>query len=164
MTDEVKCRNCGSSHAKRVTRVWPVEHALSLAYVYPFQCQICGERFRASQWGIRYERKPEDRRVYERLPFKCHVRLTGNALLTEGWTTDLAIGGCRMESNIGVAVRRIVSLEFDLAGESGLRVDRAIVRSAHKSILGIEFLDMLPNSRARLKEIMLEMWNEATCR
>ena len=38
---------------------------MSLFYVYPFKCQLCGERFRSFQRGVRYIRVEEDRREYD---------------------------------------------------------------------------------------------------
>jgi len=31
-----------------------LEYLLSIAYIYPFRCQVCFHRFRTFQWGVRY--------------------------------------------------------------------------------------------------------------
>lgn len=65
---DLRCPNCSKEYVARVARVGLVEGLLGLFYIYPFKCQLCGCRFSALQWGVRYLRMEEDRREYERLP------------------------------------------------------------------------------------------------
>jgi hypothetical protein len=49
------CPQCAEEWTKRThRRLW--ERLLSLAAIYPFQCQCCGHRFRVRQPGVRYVR------------------------------------------------------------------------------------------------------------
>jgi hypothetical protein len=63
-----RCPNCSREYVARVARVGFTEkHLLSFFYIYPFKRQLCGYRFSALRWGVRYLRMEEDRREYERL-------------------------------------------------------------------------------------------------
>lgn len=63
----LKCPKCSRDFVRRSSRVGWIEKFLSLFYVYPFKCQLCGLRFRFLQRGVRYTRVVEDRRLYDRL-------------------------------------------------------------------------------------------------
>ncbi len=52
----VPCPECGGALARRSHRSGLAEKMLIVMYVYPFRCQLCGYRFFARQWGIRYHR------------------------------------------------------------------------------------------------------------
>jgi hypothetical protein len=56
----VPCPACGDMPARRSHRSGPAEKLLSALYVYPFRCRLCGHRFFALQWGIRYHRTSPD--------------------------------------------------------------------------------------------------------
>ena len=49
---DLKCPNCARDFVRRVSRTGVVERLLSVFYVYPFKCQLCGYRFRFFQWGF----------------------------------------------------------------------------------------------------------------
>ena len=50
------CPRCSREYVKRVSRVGLGERLISLFYVYPFRCQLCGHRFQLLQWGVEYKR------------------------------------------------------------------------------------------------------------
>jgi TolA-binding protein len=49
------CSKCSSDHIERVSRIGS-ERLISLFYIYPFECQACGHRFRLLQWGVTYRK------------------------------------------------------------------------------------------------------------
>jgi len=48
------CPQCRRAVVQRTRRRGLSERVCSLFWVYPFQCQRCGHRFRAKQRGVRY--------------------------------------------------------------------------------------------------------------
>ena len=65
---QLKCPNCSRQFVRRVSRRGVAESLLSVVYVYPFKCQICGFRFPMLRWGVRYVRVEVDHREYDRMP------------------------------------------------------------------------------------------------
>jgi hypothetical protein len=54
---KLKCPKCRNNGVRRSPRKSAMEYVLSLAYVYPFRCEFCGQRFKRIQWGRRYRVK-----------------------------------------------------------------------------------------------------------
>jgi hypothetical protein len=54
---KIQCPKCRNSGVRRSPRKSAIEYVLSLAYVYPFRCEFCGQRFKRIQWGRRYRVK-----------------------------------------------------------------------------------------------------------
>ena len=73
------CPRCSREYVRRVSRVGLGERLISLFYVYPFRCQLCGHRFQLLQWGVKYKRIEEDRREYERMPVNFPVTFDAGA-------------------------------------------------------------------------------------
>ena len=46
---QIRCPNCSKEYVARVARVGFAEEILSLFYIYPFKCQLCGCRFKGLQ-------------------------------------------------------------------------------------------------------------------
>ena len=67
MTNPV-CPECRSEYIKRVRREGIGERLLSVFYVYPFSCQLCGERFSFFLRGVRYVRIDDVPKVSGKLP------------------------------------------------------------------------------------------------
>lgn len=51
-----QCPSCREGKVRRSQRKNTLERFLSLAYIYPFRCQRCGQRFFKLQWGVRYKK------------------------------------------------------------------------------------------------------------
>ena len=63
---EIVCTRCRKPFVKASRRQGLLDRLLSLAYAYPFRCQVCRYRFHLLQWGLRYIERDVDRREYER--------------------------------------------------------------------------------------------------
>src|SRR5262249_25618429 len=99
---QLKWPNCGREFVRRVSRSGLLEVLLSYFYVYPFKCQLCGERFRQCEWGVRYVRVDEDRREYERMEISFPVSFFGQDISGEGIVIGLSMGGCTLQTQIKV--------------------------------------------------------------
>lgn len=146
------CPQCSRDYVKRVGRQGLKERLLSLFYVYPFRCQLCGYRFRFLQWGIRYQRVEGDRREYERLPMNFPLTFDGESVHGVGSVLDLSISGCSLHTEArldeGTILRMALQISTDLLP---VAVEAAIVRTVHGNRAGVEFLRFPQNERERLQ-------------
>lgn len=151
----IKCPNCAREFVRRVSRVGLIEKILGLIYVYPFKCQLCGYRFRFFQWGVRYIRVEEDRRVYDRLKIDCPVAFSGDDCVGEGGLIDVSMGGCNFSTAAKVTSGAILKMALDVSNEvAPIIVDAAVVRYARPGNIGVEFLQWQAGERERLQQFI----------
>lgn len=145
------CPACSTEYVIRVSRERIVELIMSVFYVYPFRCQLCGCRFSAFQWGVRYLRIEEDRREYQRLPASFPVLFGSDKLDSKGWITDISMSGCTVQSESKIA-SQIVSMSLMIPNEKlPVRVKAAVVRTMELNRIGLEFLKFESTEKARLR-------------
>ena len=125
---------------------------LGLIYIYPFKCQICGFRFRALQWGLRYMRVPVDHREYDRIPAQFGLTFETQNIKGKGTATNLSMAGCSFQSSTPLGMGMVLRLELRIAQEvPPLIVDAAAVRYAREGSVGVEFLEWQEKERERLQ-------------
>lgn len=146
------CPKCSKDYVKRVGRQGLKEHVLSLCYVYPFRCQLCGYRFRFLQWGIRYQRVEEDRREYERLPMNFPVSFEGDDVRGVGSVVDISMSGCSLHAEAQLEEGKILQMVLQISRDLlPVAVEAAIVRTVQANRVGVEFLRFQPTERERLQ-------------
>jgi hypothetical protein len=146
------CPDCSKGFVKRVSPKGICERLITLFYVYPFRCQLCGYRFKHPQWGVRYLRINEDQREYDRIAASFPVMISANDTDTQGIVTDISMGGCTLTSAAKLARGDILGLALQLASQDlPLIVEAAIVRNVRSTTAGIEFLSFQEYDRARLQ-------------
>ena len=146
------CPKCSREFVKRVSRQGKMERLLSIFYVYPFRCQLCGYRFRFLQWGIRYQRIQEDRREYERLSVNFPLAVRGESIYAEGKLADVSLAGCTAMLDTPLGVGDLCTVSLYLSNDIlPIRITAAVVRSARSDSFGIEFLKFQDNDRERLQ-------------
>lgn len=149
------CPKCKSELVGRTHRNGMVEHALSLAYIYPFKCQICQRRFRTLRWGERYVRVPLDRRVAERLPTRIPVTIHWkDGGQGQGTVRDLSVTGCGIETEAPVPMGALVLLQLEPAGEPPIDIDVGEVRSRQPRRIGVRFVRVAPTHTERVRQIV----------
>jgi len=163
----VPCPKCDGTLARRSHRDGLAEKMLSLMYVYPFRCQLCGHRFFSLQWGIRYERISTDPRKAEHRDYDRHlvhipVRLFDQHGEFHGKTTDLSIGGCALLMASGPFRKHSQwSVQFWLPAEPHpVMVDDAVVRTVRHQQIGMEFLWTAPAERERFSRFLQATWKQ----
>ena len=125
---------------------------LSIFYVYPFKCQLCGHRFRFFQPGTRDHRVEEDRREYDRMEVKCPVTVSGENVRGDGMLLNISMAGCSFATAVELGIGMIVKLELlVVAGVSPVTVDAAVVRNVYQGSAGVEFLRWQASERERLQ-------------
>lgn len=146
------CPQCDREFVKRVSRQGWKERLMSVFYIYPFRCQLCGYRFRFIQWGVRYLRIYEDRREYERLTINFPVSVTGANVYCEGGIVDISVGGCTVQLDTQLKEGDLCRLGINLPSDFvPLKVAAAVVRTVRGDQVGIEFLKFHDNERERLQ-------------
>ena len=151
---EIRCPNCSKEYVARVARVGFAEEILSLFYIYPFKCQLCGCRFKGLQWGVRYFRVEEDRREYERLPTTFPVSFSAEAFDGSGMVCDISMIGCTFQPQAeannpkeGTVLRMALQISKDL---EPIDVE-AVVRNVRQDQVGMEFLRFHQADKERLQ-------------
>lgn len=157
---ELICSQCRKPFVKAVRRQGGLDRLLSLAYVYPFRCQVCRHRFHLMQWGLRYIERDLDRREYERRPVQLPAKLQDEqGREYEGTVRDLSMGGCAIEMRALLLKDTLLSLQLDaLDNEPFITVETTIVRSTQEARLRLEFLQMAQKEKARLSQFILNLW------
>jgi len=149
---EIKCPNCARDFVRRVPRAGLSEVVLSVFYVYPFKCQLCGERFRDLQWGVRYTRVEEDRRDYDRMEIDFPIGFAGDDIRGDGAVLNVSMGGCRFKTGAQLGLGTILRVELRVSADlPPVIVDAAVVRSVGGGSIGVEFLQWQEGERQRLQ-------------
>jgi hypothetical protein len=149
------CPKCKSELVGRTHRSGLMEHTLSLAYIYPFKCQVCQHRFRKLRWGERYVRVPLDRRDAERLrthiPVTIHWKDGGQG---QGIVRDISTMGCGIETEAEVPMGALVLLQLEPEGEPPIDIDVGEVRSRQSRRIGVRFARVAPTHSERVRQIV----------
>jgi len=152
------CPNCHKEYVIRVHRRGVWERFLSLFYIYPFRCQLCGSRFRFLQRGVLYKRVLEDRREYERLPTKLGLRFRDAQSHREGEVSEISLMGCTAKVEATLSPGDLLyELEIQDGNAPALKVKAAVVRNARPSATGLEFLTFVEGERDRLRRYVQDL-------
>jgi hypothetical protein len=155
---DLKCPNCCKPYVARVARVGFTEELLSIFYVYPFKCQLCGCRFKVLQRGIRYLRVEEDRREYDRLPTTFPLSFTAEGIPGIGIAYDLSMSGCSFQAAANTPKEgRILCMALRVSrGSPPVNVE-AVVRNVGENRVGVEFLRFEQAEKTRLQHYVRDL-------
>jgi hypothetical protein len=156
---ESKCPECSGEFIRRVSRHGSLEHLLSVFYIYPFRCQLCGHRFKLLRWGKMYRKTYYDRREFERTPVSLRASIWGESgEHGEGSLQDLSMRGCRLSARIAFVEGSIVRLELHVSDDDlPIVVQAGIVRNAGSNHMEIEFLQLQHVERERLRLLVKDL-------
>ncbi len=153
----VQCRKCGRG-ANRLHRGGVLEHLLSRIYIYPYRCPACWRRFRALRWGTRYVKRHANRRSYRRFQTQLPVVFSCGQTHGEGVVTDLAMGGCRLKTDVQLTEDMPLELKLQVPGsEIEIRVERATVRSVESFFAGLSFVGLAGAEKKRLRRFLVQL-------
>ena len=158
------CPKCSREYVKRVSRVGLGERLISLFYVYPFRCQLCGHRFQLLQWGVEYKRIEEDRREYERMPASFPINFDADTVQGRGLAVDISMAGCTFHTEVELVEGNILQMRLDVPEEtSPVRVEAVIIRTLRAGRGGVEFVQFENGERERLQRfirgLLLGRWS-----
>jgi PilZ domain len=149
------CPRCSREYVRRVSRVGLGERLISMFYVYPFRCQLCGHRFKFLQWGVKYKRIEEDRREYERVPARFPVTFDAGAVQGRGLAVDISMAGCTFHSETELVEGNILRMSLELPKEtSPVSVEAVIIRTLRSGRVGVEFIRVENSERERLQRFI----------
>ncbi|GKS56886.1 hypothetical protein YTPLAS18_04130 [Nitrospira sp.] len=152
---EPHCPQCGTTFIRVIHQQALGESLLQFLRVYPFRCQLCTHQFRAFRPGARDSSQAFDRRQYKRLPTSCWATLVTDLLTPKEMILDISMGGCtvRMESPLPMGTFLGIQLQ---AGEQepAISVGTAMVRSIRRNSVGIQFLELDRDDKARLSRFI----------
>ena len=157
---DVKCPMCSKEYVARVARVGFAEKILSLFYVYPFKCQLCGCRFRSLQRGVRYLRVEEDRREYERLPTSFPVSFSSEAFQGSGIACEISMSGCTFQPDAEASNPKegsVLRMALQISNASEPVNVEAVVRNIRQRLVGVEFLRFPPADKDRLQHYVRDL-------
>jgi hypothetical protein len=155
---ELRCPRCQRDIVQRVHRRWIIERVLSLYYIYPFRCQLCGHRFRAQQWGMRYLRQVIDQRQYMRMATSFPATFTSGGRHGEGVVVDIALGGCGLRTTASIAEGALLQVQLQPVEHApGIPVEAAVVRTVEGSFVGLEFVRLESDAHVRLSQLMSDL-------
>jgi hypothetical protein len=149
------CPECCSEYVRRVHREGIGERLLSVFYVYPFSCHLCGERFSFFQRGVRYVRMDEEQRMYQRYPVNLPIAFANDEVSGKGRVGDISMGGCTVQTDAQMAQGAIFHLSLGIQDAvSAIKIDAAMVRNLHLDRVGLMFLKFQKPERERLQNLV----------
>ena len=120
----LQCPKCGKGGGNRLQRGGVLDHLLSCVYIYPYRCASCWRRFRALRWGTRYVRTQGNRRRHRRFQTHLPVVFSYGQTHGEGVVTNIAMGGCRLQTDVQLTEDTPLELKLQVPGsEVEIRVD-----------------------------------------
>jgi hypothetical protein len=146
------CPRCSTEYVKRVSRVGVGERFVSLFYIYPFRCQLCGHRFKVRQRGVTYTRIQEDRREYYRWSVDFPITFRAGTKDVAGSIIDISMDGCAFYTEALMREGIILQLDLQLPhATTPVKIEAAVVRSVRPGLASVEFLRIESGERERLK-------------
>ena len=96
-----------------------------------------------------------EKRLHPRFTAQFRSTFSGGQREGQGKTLDLSDGGCRIESDAPVIPNAAFECRIYAPGLSWpLRIDEAQVRWVKGNIFGLEFTEMHPDERVKLKQLI----------
>ncbi len=154
----LECPKCGKEGGNRLHRGGVFERLLSCVYIYPYRCVACWRRFRALRWGTRYVRKQANRRSHRR--FQTHLPVVFSCGQThgEGVVTNIAMGGCRLKTDVKLTEDTPLELKLQVPGsETEIRVAKATVRSVGSFFAGLSFARLAGAEKKQLRCFLVQL-------
>ena len=161
----LSCPDCATEYVKRARRESLKDRLLSLIYVYPFFCQLCGHRFRSLQWGTKYLRIEEDRRIYQRMPAHFPVAFVSDGVKSSGLAADISMGGCALQIATKIQLGAILRVSLRISENMPpISVEAAVVRDVRRNRVGVEFLQVKKIERDRLRDFISSLLQQQSKR
>lgn len=155
---EPRCPRCGQDIVQRISRQGLLERLLSIAYIYPFRCQVCSHRFRTFQWGVRYVKQVIEKPQHDRVVTRFQITFSGNGVDGSGTVTLVSLVGCAIETDSKLSSGQILKLQLKTSDrDPAVAVDAAVVRGIRSPIVGLQFLRFRMEERERLSQYVRDL-------
>ncbi len=152
---EPHCPRCRQDIVQRIRRQGLLDYLLSIAYIYPFRCQVCFHRFRTFQWGVRYVKQTLEKRQHDRIVTRFQITFSGNGIDGSGTVTLVSLVGCAIETDTKLSSGQILQLQLKPSDrDPAVAVDAAVVRGIRSPVVGLQFLRFRMEERERLSQFV----------
>ena len=154
------CPDCGMSFVRMAYEERTVEKLLQCLHIVSFRCQLCTSRFHTYWPESSGHSQPVDRREYARLSssFQAHL-FDGYAVRMDGRVTEISMGGCTFETAAMLPCGSLLELMIKPAsGEDVVIIETAVVCSIRQESMGLRFLNLQPDDKHRLSQIVLNLF------
>lgn len=154
-TSDPVCPSCSEGFVKRINCRGIAERLISLRHIYPFRCQLCGNRFRYQQTTVGYLVPTNNRREYSRIRTSFPVWISAANIDAKGSVVDISMAGCTLSSDAKLTPGALLTLELKTARERvPVVVTGVLVRNVRMKNAGVEFGKFQQNGRERLQCFM----------
>ena len=153
MATRLTCPKCRAEFVRRSSIAGTAERLMGKVRLLPFRCQACGHRFR--KFSPSSGDSKAERREFMRVPTRLPARFRGRDERGQGVVTDLSIAGARLYTGARIGPGELLQLTIQNPGARGsLAVDVVVVRNANPMRLGLAFIEMKPEEKRRLGELV----------
>ncbi len=150
------CPICGTPFVRVTCQEGWVERLLSLINLIPFRCQLCTNRTRAFYSGAHHNTQAFDRRQYTRLRASIEAQVFDHKQLPlTNQITDISMDGCALQTTGFLKGAFIELVLKPTVEQETIRIETAMVCSVRPSSMGVRFLEVSPEHRRRLGQIVL---------
>lgn len=150
------CPACGTPFVRVTSGHSRVEELLTRLNFFSFRCQLCTNQFRAFRPRTRDASQAFDRRQYKRLSTNFPAMSVVGAPLGEELVTDISMGGCTLRTSSVLPRGTFFELHLKPSKrEEAIKVETAMVCSVRSSSMGIKFLELAPDDKQRLSQMIL---------
>jgi len=154
MATRLHCPKCRAEFVRRSSIAGTAERLMGKVRLLPFRCQACGHRFR--KFAPSFGDSKAERREFTRVPTRLPANFRGRDEQGQGVVTDLSIAGARLYTGTRIGSGELLQLTIQNPGDRGsLAVDVVVVvRNANPMRLGLAFIEMKPEEKRRLGELV----------
>ena len=153
---ERHCPHCGTRFVRPVASPKALDRVLSWFNISPFRCQLCTHEFRAASLGAGRREAERDRRQFTRLTTSMEAQVLGSSEVSGiKRISDISMGGCALS---GVSLPKGSFVELVLKSTSDAQdiyIKAAMVCSVRPDSVGVRFLELRPDAKHRLSQIVL---------
>ena len=154
MEISVHCPACGTPFVRVMSQEGTIGRLLKRVNLFSFRCQLCTNRFRAFRPGIRNASQVFDQRLAANFPA---ISIVGKPL-AGSTVMDLSMAGCTLRTSSPLAQGSFVELHIKpLRNQKAIKVETAMVCSVHPPSIGIKFLELNPDDKRRLSQVVFSL-------
>ena len=150
------CPHCGTPFVRVVVPTRALDRVLSWFNIVPYRCQLCTREFRAASLGAGQGKVENDRRQFTRLTTSMEAQVLGSSQVSGvKRISDISMGGCALS---GVSLPKGSFLELVLKTTSDaedIYIKAAMVCSVRPDSVGVRFLELRPDAKQRLSQVVL---------
>lgn len=152
------CPHCGTPFVRAVAPTRALDHVLSWFNVAPFRCQLCTHEFRAASLSAGPREVEKDRRQFTRLTTSMEAEVLGSGEVSgTKRISDISMGGCAL-SGVNLPKGSFVELMLKPTSDADdIHIKAAMVCSVRPDSVGVRFLELRPDAKHRLSQVVLSL-------